>query len=954
MLERATTVDDLGDWSPASNDEATPQETAPETTGASRKWMWWSAGAVLCYAFGLLIAAATSPALGFFTYQGSPVLAVQSGSAAAAAGLKNGDVILAINGEPTLNAYAQGLVINSISPGDNVALKVARDGKEIAIAFKAGRTVPLGSAAGILLAMMLLMIAVFADRGTAGSLPRIFFRNTLVYVVFLAGAFSLGSAMNTSFFAIPWLFSMVLAAPVTCQHMLMFPNGAAKFSGREYAWLYGPPLLLGAALSIKHLSFTMGHASGIHNTVTLWGGLASGAMAAVYLTVGAVVRGRRLRRLRDEIDPIAARWLHIGGLVMAVPLVLAVLYAMSNGPDFVSGGFRPFVAVAMIGGAACVTLAMTRTPFGELDRMWRRSSGYLLATAFAAGLYLGLIGLLGGAASVVSGGNFHAALAATIAAAIMFGPLRVRLQKMVDRRFARDRCRARSLLRKTAEAAAATLDIQALQAGVTHRILTALNAEGVAIYVGDAQAKGGWRRVALAGTLAYDSEVLPESSLSRRLDQALTARAPRDLDGSILAVPLPVDTNTPAALVVAPSTDRRFDEEERELLSTVAAGLVVALANARAHNELKELAERLRCEVDVAERRRQEIGRLKERVEQENRELIGTLAARTGRAPVVGKGLKNTFELAQRVARSNASVLVHGETGVGKELIARAIHAGSPRRDAPFVVVDCGAIAAGVFESALFGHERGAFTGAVRAAQGAFRSANGGTIFLDEIGELPLELQPKLLRVLQEREVRPVGGDTFLPVDVRVVAGTNRDLGHEVGEGRFRQDLLYRLHVVEIEIPPLRQRRADIPALAEHFLALNAQRSGRPTKCLANDAVTALLEHDWPGNVRELENALEAAAVYADGPEIRAADLPIFEQVFRKKGKRAISENGTRVTTDGAPKNGLRETLGELEKERLVDALAEHSGNRTRTAKALGMSRGALLRRMKRYELMAH
>jgi len=915
--------------------------------------MWWSAAAVLLYAVGLLISAASSPALGFFTYQGSPVLAVQADSAAAAAGLKTGDVIVAVNDQSTVGAYVQGYALDRISPGDQISMTVLRNGQRHELSFKVGRTVPLASAAGILLALILLTIAVFADRGTPDSLPRTFFRSTLIYVVFLAGAFSFESAMRMSVFAVPWLFSMTLAAPATCQHMLMFPTGRRRFSRTEYALLYAPPLLLGLFLSLKHMSFALGYASAVHARVTLWGGIAAVVMAAVYLSVGAVTRWRRLRRLRDDIDPVAARWLHIGGPVMAVPLLLGVLYAMGDGPAFVSGGFRPFVAVAMIGGAACVTLAMTRTPFGELDRIWRKSSGYLLATSLAAALYLGLIGLLGGTASELSGGNFQAALAATLAAAVMFGPLRVKLQNMVDRRFARDRSRARGLLRKTAEAAAATLNIEALQHGVTHRILTALNAEGVAIYVADTEADGGWRRVAVAGTLVYDAAVPADSRLSKRLDQALTARQARDLDGAILAVPLPVDSQAPAALVVAPRTDRRFDEEERELLSTVAAGLVVAIGNARAHHKVSALAERLQKEVEVAEQRRQEIARLKERVEQENRELIGQLAARSGRAPVVGKGLQKTFELAQRVARSNASVLVCGETGVGKELIARAIHAGSARRDAPFVVVDCGAIAAGVFESALFGHERGAFTGAIKAAQGAFRAADGGTIFLDEIGELPLELQPKLLRVLQEREVRPVGGDKFVPVDVRVIAGTNRDLSAEVEAGSFRQDLLYRLHVVEIEIPPLRQRRADIPALAEHFCALHAERSGRPKKTLANDAVTALLEHDWPGNVRELENALEAAAVYAEGTEIRAADLPIFEQVFRKKGKRAISDSGIRVSGDGAPKAGLRETLDELEKERLREALEQHNNNKTRTAKALGMSRGALLRRIKRYQINA-
>ncbi len=914
----------------------------------SRKWMWAAAAAVLAYAVAILLVASQAADLGFFTYQGSPILGVDSGSPAAEAGVEPGDMIVAINGTPTADPYAQASALTSIEAGELVALTVERGDQTLEMTFVAGRTLPLASAAGILVAVLLLLIAVMADRGTPGSLPRLFFRSTLVYIVFLAGAFSVGTALRLSLLAIPWVFGLVLAAPVTCHFMLRFPAGRAELSKKALFALYAPPLLLGSMLAIKHLSFVIGHAATAHDRLSLWFGVVVAAMAALYLSIGAVARFKRLRRKRDEIDPVAAKWLHIGGISIALPLILATIWALRDLRAFVSGGFRPFVAVAMIGGAGCVTLAMTRTPFGQLDRVWRRSGGYFLATTAAAAIYLAFIGLLGGTVSVLTGGEFRAALAATLAAAVVFGPLRVHLQKIVDRRFARDRSLARSLLREAAEAAATTLDIDILQSGVAHRVRAALNAEGCAVYVADGE--GGWRREAIAGRVAIRERLPSSHRISQRLDRAFTARSARAVRGPILAVPIPVDGGNAAALVVMPRDGHTFNDEERELLTTVAAQFVVAIGNARAHRQLQKLTEKLQKEVEIAERRRREIARLKERVEEENRALIGQLASRSGHAPVIGKGLKATFELAQKVPHSDASVLVRGETGVGKELVARAIHAASPRRDGPFIVVDCGAISAGVFESALFGHERGAFTGAVRSTQGAFRAADGGTIFLDEMGELPLDLQPKLLRVLQEREVHPVGGDKPVPVDVRVVAGTNRHLSDEVRRGNFREDLLYRLQVVEIEIPPLRKRRGDIPALAEHFLSLHASRSGRVVKRLAPDAMSALVDHEWPGNVRELENALEAAAVYAQSDEIRASDLPIFEDVFRKKGKRAISENGVQ-NGDGAPKKGLRETLEVLERDRLIEALREQNGNKTRTAKALGMSRGALLRRLKRYDI---
>ncbi len=917
----------------------------------SRRWLWLSAAAVITYAVAILWVAASSADLGFFTYQGTPVIAVESDSPAAAAGLQRGDTIVAVNGRDTTDRYAQAAALASIEPGERVTLTVRpKHDPPHTVTFTTQRTVPLGSAAGILVAVLLLSIALMADRGAASGLPRLFFRATLVYVVFLAGAFSMGSALCMSLLAIPWFFAVVLAAPVTCHFMLRFPAGPSHFSRRQLAALYGPPIALGVVLTIKHLGFIVGRLSPLHDSLTVWFGAIAGAMAAVYLSVGAAARYRRLREKRDEIDPLAARWLHIGGILEALPMLAATVWALHDLGSFTAGGFRPFVATSMVGGAACVTLAMTRTPFGQLDRMWRRSSGYFLATTAAAGLYLALIGLLGGTASFLSGGSFRTALAATLGAAVMFGPLRVYLQKLVDRRFARDRSRARSLLRETAEVAVATLEIDVLHRDVVDRVRDALATRGCAIYVCD-DPEAGWYRVALAGELLVRDRLPPRHRNALRLQTAVRDGTPRPLDGNILAVPVPVRDGSPTALVVMPREGHQLDDEERELLTTVAAGLIVALGNARAHRKLRDLTEKLQREVDIAERRRREIARLKERVEEENRALIGQLAARSGRAPVIGKGLRATFDLAQKVARSDAAVLVRGETGVGKELFARAIHAASPRRDGPFIVVDCGAISAGVFESALFGHEKGAFTGAIRATPGAFRSAHGGTVFLDEIGELPLSLQPKLLRVLQSKQVVPVGSDKPIDVDVRVVAGTNRDLADEVRLGNFRRDLLYRLRVVEIEVPPLRQRAGDIPALAEHFLALHAERSGRPRKQLAPDAMTALVEHAWPGNVRELENALEAAAVYAKDEEIRASDLPIFEDVFRKKGKQALAEGGAPSCADGTPKQGLRETLEVLERDRLLEALREHDGNRTQTARALGMSRGALLRRLKRYEL---
>jgi len=253
------------------------------------------------------------------------------------------------------------------------------------------------------------------------------------------------------------------------------------------------------------------------------------------------------------------------------------------------------------------------------------------------------------------------------------------------------------------------------------------------------------------------------------------------------------------------------------------------------------------------------------------------MTRRECRAPrIVGASqpIRDVLEMVGRVARTRSTVLIQGETGTGKELIARAIHAASPRAVRPFVPVDCGALAEGVLESELFGHVKGAFTGAVIDKRGLFETAQDGTCFLDEIGEVTPCVQAKLLRVLQEHEIKRVGGTSRVGVDVRVIAATNRDLGVLIDGGRFREDLFYRLSVVTLQIPPLRDRREDIPLLADHFLRVFATANARAVTGVAPEAMASLVAYDWPGNIRELQHAIERAVALTTGSVIRPEDLP--------------------------------------------------------------------------------
>jgi len=300
--------------------------------------------------------------------------------------------------------------------------------------------------------------------------------------------------------------------------------------------------------------------------------------------------------------------------------------------------------------------------------------------------------------------------------------------------------------------------------------------------------------------------------------------------------------------------------------------------------------------------------------------------------------MRRTFALVQRACQTGATVLLSGETGTGKEVLARAIHGGSRRCREPFVAVNCAAFPDTLLESELFGHVRGAFTGADRARAGLFETASGGTLFLDEIGETSRSLQAKLLRALQEREIRPLGGTRTRKVDVRVVAATNRDLLQEVESGHFREDLYYRLAVFPIRVPPLRERREDIPVLAEHFLRLHGQRDGKPGCRLAKEASGWLLAHSWPGNVRELENEIQRALALSEpGDEIPGSRLS-----ERLTSLRRPAESLRRG------EESLRASLDRIEAWLLRSALEDHGGRRAETARALGITREGLYKKLKR------
>jgi two-component system response regulator HydG len=331
-------------------------------------------------------------------------------------------------------------------------------------------------------------------------------------------------------------------------------------------------------------------------------------------------------------------------------------------------------------------------------------------------------------------------------------------------------------------------------------------------------------------------------------------------------------------------------------------------------------------------------------LQQEVKRLREVVVDRASLGALVGESssMKRVHDLVARVAESDASVLIQGETGTGKELVARAIHKLSPRKNGPFVAINCAAVPAPLLESELFGHARGAFTDAKSARAGLFVEASGGTLFLDEIGELPLEVQPKLLRALQERTVRPVGSNQELSFDARVVAATHRDLETEAHERRFRQDLYYRINVVRIDVPPLRERGSDVLTLAAHFLDKFSKRAGREAVGLSAPVAERLLAYDWPGNVRELENCMERAVALARFDQVTLDDLPQRVRAYRADRFVLSADQADEIVT-----------LEEIERRYIARVITLVDGNKLRAAQLLGLDRRTLYRKLERYEQQA-
>jgi Nif-specific regulatory protein len=391
---------------------------------------------------------------------------------------------------------------------------------------------------------------------------------------------------------------------------------------------------------------------------------------------------------------------------------------------------------------------------------------------------------------------------------------------------------------------------------------------------------------------------------------------------SMICVPLKSRNEIIGVLYALNKRNGHFSRKDSLLLEILSGTIAIAVENAKLYGDIKAHADNL---------------------EKENLRLMSEVRDRFNLQGIIGSSpaMKKVFELLDKVVGTMTTVFIQGETGTGKELFAKAIHYNSPFKGKPFVAENCGALTENLLESELFGHVRGAFTGAVVDKKGLFEMAEGGTVFLDEIADMPHTMQTKILRVLQEGQVRPVGGNRYQKVDFRLIASSNRDLLAEVKKGRFRDDLYYRLHVFPIVLPPLRNRKEDIPVLVDHFIKKLSAKFKRPKARLAPPALELMMQFDWPGNIRELENEIERAMTLAGADqEIQVAYLSEKITGSRLADLEESAENAT-----------LQEAVQRIERHMVKRALQSSGGNRSQAARHLGLTRQGLLNKINRYQI---
>jgi transcriptional regulator with GAF, ATPase, and Fis domain len=708
-----------------------------------------------------------------------------------------------------------------------------------------------------------------------------------------------------------------------------------------------------------------------------------GVASLLYLASVAALLHSYLTAL-DLTERNQVKWILGGALIAVVPFGYSLYLALWEPDAFGAGA----ATLPMFAASACLTVAfavsITRYRLMELDKIVTPGIGYFLISFLAGLVYCAVVfaGTLVFQHAIAGPSLSHALTVSTTALILMLvlDLVRGRLRKALERRFHREKYQIDRTLHRLGQAVQQLVDPPTLANRLLHVSAEVFGVVRGAVYLRQ-EDPPAYHLAGSVGVPPPQAELPPEAPLPAALATQLAVTVPprygeplsdgqRQLAalGGEVAQALTHEGRLLAVLVLGPKDRSPYQGEDLNLLAAFAQVTALALESARGHQTIEVLNRDLKAKVEkIAEQQRRILAlqselRRQKKIEDrgsriEDREAVPSdprSAIRDPQSPIIGSSpqLRQLLHLIHKVAENDRTVvLIRGESGTGKELLARAVHDGSPRAGKPFVKVHCAALAPTLLESELFGHVKGAFTGAHRDKVGRFELADGGTLFLDEIGDVSLEVQTKLLRVLQERTFERVGSSEPISVDVRILAATHQDLEGLIRQNRFRMDLFYRLNVFPIVVPPLRERWEDIPELVQHFLRQAARQAGRAVPQVDDDALGALKQYPWPGNVRELENVMQRAVVVAEGPLVTLEELP--EEVLR-----AVDGAPPAAWPEGdgapAPARGVRRERHQRyrhEREQILRALAAAGGNKAEAARALGLARSTLISRLKKLGL---
>jgi transcriptional regulator with GAF, ATPase, and Fis domain len=801
----------------------------------------------------------------------------------------------------------------------------------------------------------------------------------------------------------------VLLPAVLLHFNLIFPRAKAFLQRHPYATLlavYGPPLLFLAWLIFNYsrlvYRFRQGHATGLveeAQTSLLHVIYTYLAVAGLWYLASVACLMHSYRAASNPSERNQVRWLRYGSLGALIAIGYTLYLAGWERNDFAGGG----ATWPMFMASVCITVgfavSITRYRLMQLDQFISSGVVYFLISFLAGLVYYGVVFGAMFAANVMGGRGIAQpsmtqtvwVIATVLVLMLILDVARSRVKKALDRRFYREKYQLDRTLRRMGEAIEQLVDPPTLARRLLHASADLLGVLRGAVYLREGEPP----LYRLAGSLGPPPPLAELSSgcpliESLRCHGVLVARsgagaandpAQRQLRllGGEAAHALAHEGHLLALLVLGPKETGPYGQDDLNLLAAFAQLTALALDSAQGHHTIEALNRDLQAKVEKISEQQRRILALQSQLMKgaSLRDVEAGTAAAPGasvapdhsaaadeRAPkpdlppgIIGSSrlTRQLLHLVRKVAATQSTVLIRGESGTGKELLAQALHDHSPRADKAFVKLHCTALSPGLLESELFGHVKGAFTGAHRDKVGRFELADKGTLFLDEIGDISLEVQTKLLRVLQEMTFERVGSSTPTTVDVRVIAATHQDLEELIRQGRFRTDLYYRLNVISIPVPPLRERCDDIVELTLHFLQLYGLRCGKGELHIEDEALAALKGYDWPGNIRQLENFIHRAVVIAEGSSVTLNDLPpeLVEGLpdAKEPPQADLAWDGE---PDGWPREGLRaerEERDRSERERLVRALAAAGGNKAEAARALGLARSTLISRLKKLGL---